>query len=83
MIKWVLVSMLFGQGAPIPNTPIFDTESGCILFLHNTMGDEVARSFRVACVQKTDPGGISLRFHMPHCQKDSDGTTVCTMRKLQ
>jgi hypothetical protein len=48
MIKWIMVSMLFG--APIPDTPLFDTESGCILYMHNTMGDQVAKSFKVQCV---------------------------------
>jgi len=54
MIKWIIVSMLFSPGTPVPNTPSFDTESGCILFLHNTMGDEVARSFRVTCIRVTE-----------------------------
>ena len=54
MIKWVIVSMLFGSPNPLPNTPVFDTESGCILFLHNTMGDDVARSFKVRCMEKME-----------------------------
>lgn len=54
MIRWILVSMLFGTPNPIPNTPSFDTESGCILFLHNTMGDQVAQSFKVRCVESRE-----------------------------
>ena len=50
MVKWVLCTVLFGTVLPIPNTPQFGTRSGCELFRHNTLGEQVTEAFKVHCV---------------------------------
>jgi hypothetical protein len=51
---WALYMTLTGAPVALHDSPVFNTESACQLYVHTAIGEQWAHAFGIVCRQRND-----------------------------